>query len=191
MAATLDATAGRAPKRVYGAISRINHWVIAALFLGALGLGLTMEFAPLERETKFALMDPHKALGIAVFLNGLWRVGWRIVRGFPAPAGDDARWQQFAAKAVHITLLFAIIAMPVSGMAMSLAAGRALDIGGVTLLPALGNIEWLAAAAHVVHGLLGKLIAAVVALHVAAALKHHFIDRDATLRRMTAGTIAG
>lgn len=190
MSATLDTTPASGPEQGYGAVSRVNHWVIATLFLAALALGLTMEFAPLDRETKFLLMDPHKAFGLSVFVYGLWRVGWRIVHGFPEPAGDDPRWQHIAAKSVHYLLLIAILAMPLSGMMMSLAAGRALDIGGVTILPALGSIEWLSGAAHAVHGFGGKLAALLVALHIGAALKHHFVDRDATLKRMITGQSA-
>jgi len=178
------------PRQSYGAVSRINHWLTAALFLGALALGLTMEYAPLERETKMTLMDPHKALGVSVLLYGIWRVGWRLVRGFPAPAGDDPKWQTVAAKAVHYALLAAIIAMPLSGIAMTVFNGRPLDIAGVTLLASPGKVEWIANAAHAVHGLAGKAAAILVALHLAAALKHHFIDRDATLRRMTRDTTA-
>ena len=188
MTATTDTAPAPSPKQSYGPVSRINHWVIAVLFIGALALGLTMEFAPLERESKMALMDPHKALGVAVFVFGLWRVGWRLARGFPAPAGDDPRWQHAAAVTVHYLLLAAIIAMPASGIVMSLAGGRALDIADVTLVPALGKVEWLSAAAHTMHGVAGKLAAIIVALHFAAALKHHFIDRDATLVRMVNGS---
>lgn len=178
-----DAETGR-----YGAVSRVNHWLVGLLFLGALGLGLTFGYADLQRETTGALMPFHQALGVSVLLLGLWRVVWRIAQGFPEPASlNEPRWQRMAAMAAHWGLLAALLLMPLSGITMTIAGGRALEIFGVVLLPSAGEIGWLDAAASWTHGTVGLVAALLVALHVAAALKHHFIDGDATLRRMTHG----
>lgn len=158
----------------YGRVSRFNHWMAAIAFMGALGLGLTMAYGGLDREAIGGLMDWHKALGVFVFAFGLWRVGWRIVHGFAAEATDTPLWQRRVARVVHILLLAAIVLMPLSGILMTVAGGRALDVWGVTLVPSIGEIEWLDALASQVHGSLGLFITAILALHILAALKHVF-----------------
>jgi cytochrome b561 len=171
----------------YGLVSRINHWTIAALFLGALLLGLFMEYSGLPREQVSGLMPFHKLLGVAVLLFGLWRVGWRVARGFPAPVSKQPHWQDLIAKLVHWVLLAAILLMPLSGVATTLAGGRALEIFGLQLLPAIGEIAWLDAAAGWLHGTLGLAVTAILVLHIGAALKHQLVDHDGTLVRMTRG----
>lgn len=156
----------------YSTLSRFNHWVAALAFMAALGLGLTMAYGGLARESIGGLMNWHKALGVFVFIFGLWRVGWRIVLGFAADAPDTPLWQRRLARVVHVALLAAIVLMPLSGILMTVAGGRALSVWGMTLLPSIGQIDWLDALAGQVHGGLGLFITAVLALHVAAALKH-------------------
>ena len=174
----------------YGLLSRLNHWITAAAFLGALGLGLTMAYGGLAREEVSALMDWHKLLGIAVLLYGIWRVGWRIAEGFPAAEKSMPLWQARTSKAVHIGLLAAIVAMPLSGVLMTVAGGRALDVWDVSLLPSFGEIAWLDAAASAIHAYAPWAVLVMLALHIGGALKHHFVDRDTTLARMTTGRIA-
>ncbi|RKF16688.1 cytochrome b [Roseovarius spongiae] len=168
----------------FGIVSKLNHWISATLFLGALGLGLYIDNGGLTREAIGPYMQWHKALGVAVLIYGLWRVGWRIAQGFPRGAIKAPRWQERVAKLSHIGLLIAILAMPVSGVLMTIAAGRDLSIWGVTLLSAPAKTAWLDGVAGAVHDLAPPVILVLLALHIGAALKHHFIDRDATLRRM-------
>lgn len=171
----------------YGLISRINHWVVAGLFISALGLGLTMAYGGLPREAGFALMPYHKLFGVLVLAFGFWRVGWRIVKGFPSSVPGMPKWQDLASKLAHWALLAAIVLMPLSGLTTSLAGGHSLEFFGVELVPVLGKVEWLSAAGGWLHGALGLTITAILLVHVGAALKHHFIDHDATLVRMTRG----
>ena len=94
------------------------------------------------------------------------------------------RWQEWMSRAVHLGLLAAIVAMPLSGVPMTVAGGRALDVWGVTLLPSMGEIAWLDAAASAVHAYAPWAVLGLLAAHIGAALKHHFLDREATLARM-------
>lgn len=171
----------------FGSVSKINHWITAAIFLGALGLGIFIENSELPREAVSPYMQWHKAFGVSVLIYGLWRVGWRVANGFPKPVEQMPAWQDRTAKVVHVGLLTAILAMPISGILMSIAGGRDLSIWGLTLLPSLGKIEWLDTVAKAVHETAPPVILLMLALHIFGALKHHFIDRDTTLRRMTAG----
>ncbi|MEP1591278.1 cytochrome b [Sulfitobacter sp.] len=170
----------------YGRVSRANHWITATLFLSTLGLGFLMAYGGLARSTIGAIMDWHKLLGLSVLLYGIWRVGWRMWHGFAAPAAPMPRWQKTASKLVHVGLLVAILAMPLSGVTMTLAGGHALDLWGVTLLSAGGEVGWLGALAGAIHAYAPWAILLLLAAHVGAALKHHVIDGDDTLRRMAA-----
>lgn len=164
----------------YGTLSRFNHWAAALGFMAALALGLTMARGGLAREAIGALMDWHKALGVFVFLFGLWRVGWRIAQGFAADAPDTPLWQRRVARVVHVLLLAGTVLMPLSGILMTVAGGRALSVWDVTLIPPIGEIGWLDALASRIHASLGLFITAVLTLHIAAALKHRL---DNALRR--------
>ena len=180
----LEEVALRDGTSAYGLVARLNRWITAGAFLGALGLGLVMAYGGLAREQVFALMDWHKLLGVTVLFYGLWRIAWRAVEGFPEPAAQMPRWQEWMSKAVHLGLLAAIVAMPLSGVLMTVAGGRALGVWGVTLLPSPGEIVWLDAAASTVHAYAPWVVLGLLAAHIGAALKHHFLDRDATLARM-------
>jgi len=171
----------------YSTISRLNHWITATVFLGTLGLGLVMAYGGLEREAVTPLMAWHKFFGVLVLVHGLWRVAWRMRQGFPEPVASMPRWQEVASKAVHVGLLAAIVAMPLSGILMTIAGGRALAVWDITLLPSLGEIAWLDSAAGVVHETAPPVLLLLLALHIGGALEHHFMDRDPTLRRMVKG----
>ena len=176
----------RAPT-TYGTVSRLNHWVIAVAVIGMVGVGLYLEFGGLSRERSGSLRDLHKAVGVLLLALVAWRVGWRLVQGFPPEASAMPRWQSTASKAVHWGLLVAIVLMPVSGVVSSVYAGRPIDVFGVFTVPAATEIEWLAGAASAMHTVVGRTLAALIVVHVAGALKHHVVDRDRTLRRMVTG----
>ena len=180
-----SAAAGRGEHiESFGFVSKLNHWISATLFLGAFAIGLYIENGGLTREAIGPYMQWHKTFGVALLIYGFWRVGWRIAQGFPRGNTGMPRWQAQVAKLIHIGLLAAILVMPVSGVLMTIAAGRDLSIWGVTLLAAQGKIPWLDAVAGAVHGFAPPVILVLLTLHIGAALKHHFIDRDTTLRRM-------
>lgn len=169
----------------YDPTSRALHWSVAALFLGALAIGLLFDVIP--REARGPWLEWHRALGLGVLVLGGWRLAHRLRRGFAPGAAPAPRWQEALAQATHWALLAATLLMPVTGIVMALARGRTLEVWGVTLLPALPETAWLAGAAHAVHDALPWALVALIALHVGGALKHHFWDYDATLVRMTLG----
>lgn len=177
--------------RTYGTISRLNHWIIAIAMIGMLAFGLYLSFGGLPREAKGPLMAIHKSIGVLILIFGIWRVGFRMVQGFPAPLPSTGpAWQMTAAKITHWVLLAAILLLPISGIAGSVFRGRAVDVFGWFSIPARAESATIAQIASNFHGAAGKVIAALVLIHIAAALKHHYIDKDATLRRMTKGDSA-
>ncbi len=167
----------------YGLVSRLNHWIVAAAMIGMLVSGLVMAYGPFERETVFAIMGWHKAIGVLVLAYGIWRVGWRVAQGFAADAAVMPRWQAVASRLTHWGLLATVLAMPLSGLLMTIYRGREVDVFGL-IIPAQGKIDWLANAAGMTHQFAAWGLAGLLVLHVGGALKHHLIDRDMTLRRM-------
>ena len=172
----------------YGFVSRMNHWIIAIAIIGMLCFGLFLAYGGLEGPERRELIGIHKAIGVLVLIFGLWRVCWRLFNRFPAVAGNAPPWQDAAARAIHWALLLGILIMPVSGITMSLFSGRPIDVFGFFTIPAQQKVEWLSSLAGATHQYVAFLLIAVVTLHIAAALKHHLIDKDETLVRMISGT---
>ena len=172
----------------YDLISRINHWLIAIAIIGMLALGLFFEFGGLPCEEKRWLVDLHKSFGVLVLIYGVWRVLWRVIQGFPK--SDDntmPQWQEVASKIAHWALLAGILIMPISGVVASIFNGRSIAVFNWFSIPAQAQIAWLSSIAGYTHRYAGFTLAFIVAIHIAAALKHHFVDRDSVLIRMVQG----
>lgn len=169
----------------YGLVARLLHWSMALLLavLFALGWWATelSYYDPLYRT----IPDLHRSLGVLAAVLISARAGWALIDNRPAPLAGGRRWEQLAARVTHGLLYLLMILVPVSGYLMSTADGRPVQVFGLFELPALlppdsGREEWAGSA----HYFLAFGGAYLVLLHVAAALKHRFIDRDGTLRRM-------
>jgi len=159
------------------------HWLMAVAIAALFSLGLYMTELELS-PTKLKLYAWHKWLGVSVFMLLWLRLAVRLIKPPPPPLAAPP-WQQRAARFAHIALYGLMLALPVSGWLMSSAAGFQTVWFGVLPLPDLvAKSRPLFEALKEVHEALGNLLALVVALHVAGALKHHFIERDATLARM-------
>lgn len=163
------------------------HWLIALMIIGMFGFGLYMVELPLSPQ-KLKFYSYHKWAGVTVFLLVLARLAWRITHRPPAlPAGTPA-WQVTAAKAGHHLLYLLMVIVPLSGWLMSSAKGFQTVWFGVLPLPdLLSKDEALGDALLLTHRLLNWFFMLVVAGHVVAALKHHFVDRDGLLSRMLPG----
>ena len=160
------------------------HWLIAALVLAMLALGIYMHELPLS-PLKLQLYSYHKWIGVSIFaLMGL-RLAWRITHAPPPLPATVPRWQQRAAHALHHSLYLLLFAIPLSGWLMSSAKGFTTVWLGLVPLPDLvdKNRE-LGKVLTDVHKWLNLALAGMIAAHVLAALKHHFIDRDGLLARM-------
>lgn len=159
------------------------HWGLAVAMIAMLVFGLVLE--DMERgEFKSALMWWHKGLGVALLAFAAWRLVWRLGNGMPETVAHIPGWQETASKATHWFLLLGTLFMPVSGIMLSLGNGRAIDVLGLFTIPAGAKNEALHEIGEVIHGAGGKLLIAAILLHVGGALKHHVVDRDATLPRM-------
>lgn len=169
----------------WGAVSQAFHWLIVALILAAATVGLVMDELP-RLPKYFWVYTTHKSLGLTVLALAVLRLGWRLYAGAPPPVPGTPRWQAAIASLTHWALYALIFAMPLSGWLYDSSSGlRPLRWFGLVEVPKLvPPDEGIADQAHDAHELLFLVLATVAALHVAAALFHHFFLRDATLRRM-------
>lgn len=170
--------------RHFGVISILNHWCSAIVFLSLLALGFFLEFTGDGRGTGGPLMGLHKSVGVLFLGFACWRLGWRLLQGFPKDVASMPWIQEVAAKLVHWALLTATIVMPVSGILMSIYGNRSINVFGLFTVPAMPENEYINRIADGVHWAVAYLVALAVLMHVGGVLKHHLLDRDETLKRM-------
>ncbi len=167
----------------YGIVSVLLHWLMAMLIIGLLIVGLLMVRIPVS-AFKLKLFGWHKEFGILVLMLVMLRIVWRIWNINPSLTGLQL-WERFAARTVHWAFYGFMIALPVSGWLVTSAAGLPASFFGLFTLPDLiaadDNQRKMLAEVHewLAYGLI-----ATFCLHAAAALKHHFINKDDILRRM-------
>ena len=182
------------PKR-YGLTAQLFHWVTLLLVVALFALASYFEEMPAGPE-KGVVIGWHKSIGITVLGLVLMRLLWRATHVPPALPDHYRAWEKFAAKAAHIALYLLMLAMPISGWLHDSAWKAAPEIKmywfGLFEWPRIGwimNME--PAAKEMLHGLFGEIheilafgLYLLVALHIAAALKHQFVDKEAELQRM-------
>lgn len=174
----------------YTATAMLLHWLMALLIFAAFPLGLYMVDLKLS-PAKLQLISYHKWIGIVVLLLAVLRLLWRIKHRPPALPDTLLAWQQRASTAVHHALYLLLFAVPLSGWLMSSAKGFQTVLFGVLPLPDLVNKnKELGHLLGSVHESLNYLLLALVVAHIAAALKHRFVDRDTILDRMLPGCVA-
>lgn len=170
-------------RSVYSLAAVLLHWLTAALILAAAGIGLYMvdlDFSPAKLRT----YSWHKWVGITILLLTALRLAWRQLAPPPPPLALP-RWQARLAASVHLALYVLLFAIPISGWLMSSALGVSVVYLGMVPLPDLvGKDEALGEQLEQLHWILNRALLVLVILHAAAALKHHFVDRDAALVRM-------
>ncbi len=159
------------------------HWLLAAALAVSFTVGLTMAGMPFSPR-RLQLFNWHKWAGVCILALSVLRLLWRIGHRPPADL-PMAAWQARAAHLTHGIFYLLFLAVPLVGWAYSSAAGFPVVLFGLLPLPDLVAADKvLAAAIKPWHGALAWALAALVLLHVAAALKHQFVDHDGLLNRM-------
>jgi cytochrome b561 len=177
----------------YGWPAIAFHWTMAVLIVFMLALGIYMHEQPLTDPATFQLYQLHKSIGFVVLALAALRILWRFAN--PAPKLPDGMksWEKAAAHLGHAGLYALMFALPLSGWLMVSASPWGIPTVVFNVLPVphlpvpgfLGSKEEAEALLKSVHALAAYFLIALLVVHIAAALKHHFINRDATLRRMS------
>jgi len=177
----------------YGSPARVFHWLTALLILSAIGLGLYGDSLPEGSDAEVArlvaVLSLHKTIGIAAFFTALARILWALSQPRPAPLHPERRAETLVAEAVHWALYGAMLVMPLSGWVYHASVTGFAPIlwpfgQGLPLVPQSAAV---ASAARAIHETAATVLYITLGLHVAGALKHALIDRDATMARMTRG----
>ncbi len=179
----------------FGAVAKTFHWLTAFLIVSMLVLGVVASKWPFDTSdalgTKATLFSIHKTLGLFTFLVASLRILWAISQPRPAPLPNGRKFQHFAAETVHWSLYGALVLVPLTGW-----THHAATTGFAPILWPFGQTLFfipqsvgLAAILGKLHFVFNVLLATSLALHVAGAIKHHVIDRDATLKRMLPGQV--
>jgi len=170
----------------YGLVTRLTHWVMAVGIVAMFALGLWMVnltyYSPYYRTAP----DIHRSVGILLLILLVARFVWRIAN--PKPGDSELRpWERTAARIVHWGFYPLLLALMVSGYLISTADGRPIEVFNWFSVPSLVHEKGMEDPAGYVHEILSYITIAVIALHAAASLKHHFIDRNRVLKRMWSG----
>jgi len=167
----------------YGLVSVLLHWIMAVLVIGLFALGKYMVDLDYYHPWYQKAPDLHRSLGVITGLLLLFRFVWRWTN--PQPEIFGRPWERQAALWVHRLFYALMAAIVVSGYLITTADGQAVSVFGWFEIPAtIYGIDNQEDVAGVVHEWLANGLIALAVLHSLAALKHHFIDRDPTLRRM-------
>jgi cytochrome b561 len=176
----------------FGAVAIAFHWTMALLIAGLFVLGKVMTaLDPMEPDT-FALYQWHKSFGFVVLVLVLGRLAWRAVNPSPSLPEGMPWYERLASGLGHAGLYAAMLILPLSGWLMVSASPwgiptvlfETVPVPHLPVPSVLGDKASAEETLKGVHEIVGNLLALLVLLHVAAALKHHFINRDTVLSRM-------
>ena len=169
--------------RQYNFIAKVFHWLSALTVFTLFAVGYWMVDLTYYSEWYKIAPHWHKSIGFILFIITLFRLIWKAVT--PTPEIEGLAWEKLGAKVAHKLLYLLLFAIFISGYMISTADGRSIDIFNLFSIPGLGSImsnqEDIAGEVHfyLTYSLIGLAI-----LHALAALKHHFINKDNTLKKM-------
>ena len=169
----------------YDRVASFLHWTIALLIVVAFLLGLTVGDFP--KAYKDAVVNAHSLLGLGVLLLTLIRIGWRL--GHPPPPAPKpmSPWIERLSKLTHALLYLLMLAVPLIGLPTLFYRGRGLDFGLLQLPAFLARTPEIFRPLTELHELGAYALMGLAAGHVAAALYHQWILRDALIARMMPG----
>ena len=175
----------RNTSRRYGIISISLHWIFAIAVYAMFGLGLWMVTLSYYDGWYHQAPELHKSIGVLLMMGLVIRVIWRHISPPPAAPKTHSKFTRISAVAAHMTLYALLFALLISGYLISTAEGKPISVFGIFDVPAtLADAGSQADIAGVIHLWLAWSVVILSVLHGLAALKHHFIDKDDTLKRM-------
>jgi cytochrome b561 len=171
----------------YGAVALLFHWPMALLVMGLAALGLYMVTLPDVgfSTKKVTLVLYHKELGILALVLLATRLSWRVTHILPRLVENLPDWQKVAARFVHLSFYGLLFALPMSGCLMSSAAGIPVSFLGWFMLPDFVHRDDELFQRYItIHQWLGYVLIFFIFVHAGAALRHHFVFKNDTLRKM-------
>ncbi|CAC9554073.1 Cytochrome B561 [uncultured Gammaproteobacteria bacterium] len=164
------------------------HWIVGLSVIILAVIGVYM-----SENKAFELYPIHKSIGVLTFAFIVARIYWRFINGWLEPVSTYKAIEHNLARIIHWVLIIAIVVMPISGFIMSGAGGHGVSVFGLEIIAAqfdpiakeaIPHNAMLAGFMAEVHGIAGWTMIVAIFLHFFGALKHHFIDKDNTLKRM-------
>lgn len=168
----------------YGALSIGIHWLMLLLFIAVYACIELRELYPKGSDPREALKTWHAMLGMLVFVLIWLRLAARLSGPTPGIQPEPPSWQQISAKLLHLALYALMIVMPLTGWLLLSASGKPIPFFGLELPALIGINKDLAKPIKEVHEFIGTAGYYLIGLHAAAALYHHYIQRDNTMIRM-------
>ena len=169
----------------WGWISILMHWLSALVIIGLFALGLWMVDLTYYDDWYRTAPNLHRSVGILLFIATVLRLAWTKTNVTPSVLQNHKTWERQAAHIAHVAMYVVLFAIMISGYLISTADGRSIHVFDWFEIPAslhgLKNQEDIAGE---IHFILAVSLITLAAIHAAGALKHHFIDRDNTLRRI-------
>ncbi len=169
----------------YGVVTKWLHWTVSILVISLVIAGFSFDFIN-DKPTLHQVVMLHKSFGLIVLGLMVLRLLWRWQNTRPTLPGPMPLWEVILERSTHFLWYVVLLLMPLSGWMMATAAGKAPNFFNWVALsmPGVAKNDGLKHFAHETHEILAFVIVALFILHVAGALKHHFINRDNVLRRM-------
>ena len=169
----------------WGTIAMTIHWVTAFTVIGLFALGLWMVELTYYDDWYKQAPFIHKSIGILLFLLTAFRLIWRTNNTTPTSLATHKDWEKRLAHITHVLLYALLFCLMISGYLISTADGRSVSVFGWFEIPAfIYGIEHQEDIAGEIHFYIAVILVSLASMHAAAALKHHFIDKDKTLKHM-------
>ncbi len=173
----------RVPTR-YSAVAKLFHWVIAALIVTQFVLARIAAGLPLGMH-KLTVLARHKSIGMTVLMLAILRLLWRLKHPPPALPSGMSSHERLAARGTHVAFYILLFVQPITGWMMSSAKNYSVSWFGLFTWPNLiGKNEGAFNFLRVTHDALSYVLFTIAVLHIGAALKHHFWNRDEVLLRI-------
>lgn len=176
----------RNTRQDYGLIAKILHWLIALIMIALIAIGWYMVRLSDEDVLYWRLLDVHEAAGLSLFILLPLKFVWMWFSPNPGYEPSLLDWERLIATAVRWLFMLAMPVIPLSGFLFVATNGEAVHLYDLITIPDIGTVskggrDWLSD----IHYYLSYGCAALIAIHILATLKHHFVDGITTLRRMT------
>jgi cytochrome b561 len=174
----------QSPAARYSVVAKAFHWIIAALIVTQFVLASLEDDLPIGAR-KLALLARHKSVGMTILMLAILRLLWRLKHPPPALPSEMTPLQRALARGTHMAFYVLLFVMPITGWMMSSAKNYSVSWFGLFTWPNLiGKNEAAYNFLHATHETLSDILFAIAVLHILAALKHHFWNKDNVLLRM-------